>query len=68
MGFNCLNNTEPLQGDGFLLPLNPQEVLLLIYSNSEGWKAEWTLEPPSGFEPGNHGLGIQRLDHYAIAP
>ena len=30
---------------------------------SEGWKAESTLEPPSGFEYGTPGLGIQRLDH-----
>ena len=26
------------------------------------------MEPPSGFEHGTPGLGIQRLNHYAIAP
>ena len=31
-------------------------------------KAELTLELPSGFEPRTPGLGIQRLNHYAIAP
>ena len=38
--------------------------MLLILSTSEGWKAELTLEPPSGFEHGTPGLGIQRLNHY----
>ena len=27
-----------------------------------------TFESPSGFEPGIPGLGIQRLNHWAIAP
>ena len=27
-----------------------------------------TLEPPSGFEHATPGLGIQRLNHLAIAP
>ena len=30
--------------------------------------AESALEPPSGFEHGTPGLGIQRLNHQAIAP
>ena len=30
--------------------------------------AESTLEPPSGFGHGTPGLGIQRLNHWAIAP
>ena len=34
---------------------------------SDSW-AESTLEPPSGFEHGTPGLGIQHLDHWAIAP
>ena len=34
---------------------------------SEGWKAESTLEPPSGFEHGTPGLGTQHLNHKAIA-
>ena len=34
---------------------------------SEGWKTEEsTLEPPSGFEHGIPGLGIQRLNYWAI--
>ena len=41
---------------------------VLILSTSEGWKAESTLEPPSGFDHGTPGLGIQRLNHEAIAP
>ena len=35
----------------------------IILSTSEGWKAESNLEPPSGFEHGTSGLGIQRLNH-----
>ena len=37
-----------------------QEVLVLIWSTSEGWKAGLTLEPPSGFEPETPGLGIKQ--------
>ena len=43
----------------YFLPLSPQEVLILIGSNSEWWEAELTLEPPSGFELGPLGLGIE---------
>ena len=50
----------------YFLPLSPQEFLILIWSTSQGWKAESTLEPPSGFEPGNAGLGIQYSNHKAI--
>ena len=53
----------------YFLPLSSQKFLVLILSTSEGWKAESTLEPPSGgFEHGTPGLGIQRLNHLAIAP
>ena len=52
MGINCFKATEPIQQD----------------KTSEGWKAELTLEPVSGFEPGTPGLGIQHLTHQAIAP
>ena len=51
----------------YFLPLSSQKSLVLILSTSEGWKAESTLEPPSGFEHGTPGLGIQRLNHWAIA-
>ena len=36
----------------YFLPLSPQKFLVLFLSASEGWKAESTLEPPSGFEHG----------------
>ena len=44
---------EPLRGGS----------LLFTTKFSEGSKAESTLEPPSGFEQGTPGLGIQRLNH-----
>ena len=47
----------------YFLPLSSQKFLVLILSTSEGWKAESTLEPPSGFEHGTPGLEIQCLDH-----
>ena len=43
--------------------LSSQKFLVLILSTSERWKGESTLEPPSGFEHGTPGLGIQRLNH-----
>ena len=51
----------------YFLPLSSQEFLVLIWSISEGWKIESTLEPPVGFEPGTLGLGIQRPEHWVIA-
>ena len=47
----------------YFLPFSSQKFLLIILSTSEGWKAESTLEPPSGFEQETPGLGIQRLNH-----
>ena len=53
----------------YFLPLrSPQKFLVLTLLTLEGWKAESTLEPPSGFEQGNPELGIQCLNHKAIAP
>ena len=52
----------------YFLRLSSQKFLVLILSTSEGWKAGSTLEPPSGFEHETPGLGIQRLNHLAIAP
>ena len=47
----------------YFLPSSPQKSLVLILSIiSGGWKAESTLEPPSGFERGTPGLGIQHLN------
>ena len=51
---------EPLQGGSLLFTTKFPEILVLILSTSEGWKAELTLEPPTGFEHGSPGLGIQR--------
>ena len=47
----------------YFLPLYSQTFLVLILSTSERWKAESTLEPPSGFEHGTPGLEIQHLNH-----
>ena len=47
----------------YFLPFSSQKYLVLIFSTSEGWKAESTLEPPSGFEHGLPGLAIQCLNH-----
>ena len=47
----------------YFLPLSFQKFLVLILPTSEGWKAESTLEPPSGFEHGITELGIQHLNH-----
>ena len=52
----------------YFLPLSSQKFLVLILLTSEGWKAELILEPSSGFEHGTPGLGIQHLNHLAIAP
>ena len=47
----------------YFLPFSSQKFLVLILSTLEGWKADSTLEPSSGFDHGNPGLGIQRLNH-----
>ena len=41
----------------YFLPLSSQKFLALILSTSEGWKAESTFEPPSGFEHGTPWIG-----------
>ena len=46
----------------YFVPFSSQEFLVHNWSTSEGWKAELTLEQPSGFEPGTLGLGIQHLN------
>ena len=45
----------------YFLSFSSQKLLVLILSTSEGWNAESTLEPPSDFEHGTPGLGIQHL-------
>ena len=47
------------------LPLSFLKFMVLILPTTEGWKVESTLEPPSDFEHGTPGLGIQRLNHLA---
>ena len=50
----------------YFLALSSQTFPVLILPTSEGWEAESTLEPLSGFEHGTLGLEIQRLNHQAI--
>ena len=47
----------------YFLPLSLQEILVFMWSTSEGRKVEMTLESPSGVEPGIIGLGIKRPNH-----
>ena len=58
-GFNFFKATKPLRGDNLLFTTSPQEVLVLIWSTTEGRKAEWNLEPHNGLEQVTPGLGIQ---------
>ena len=51
----------------YFLPLSSQKFLVLTLLTLEGWKAQSILEPPSGFEHGTPELGIQCLNHLAIA-
>ena len=46
----------------YFLPQSSQKFMVLILPNTEGWKAESTLEPPNGFGHRTPGLGIQRLN------
>ena len=61
-GSTVLKSSQYEETNNFL-PLSPHEVLVLIWSISEGWKAELALEPHNGFEPGTHWLEIQRPNH-----
>ena len=62
-GVQLLQGYSQFKEEVYFLPFSSQKFLVLILSTSEGWKAESTLEPPSGFEHGTPGLGIQRLNH-----
>ena len=44
---------EPLEEALYFLALSSQKFLVLILPTSAEWKAELTLEPPSGFEHGD---------------
>ena len=55
---------QPLRGDSLLFTIQFPEIPGTHFIDlSEGWKAELTLKPPSGFEHGPPRLGIQRLNH-----
>ena len=51
---------EPLRRDSLLFIM---KLLVLILSTSEEWKAESTLEPPSGFKHGKTGLRIHHINY-----
>ena len=66
-GFNCFKATEPLQGDSLLFttksPGSPGTYFINIIS-IEGWV---NFGASSGFQLETPGLGIQCLNHLAIA-
>ena len=54
---------EPLRGGSLLFTAKFPEIPGTDFIDLERRKAESTLEPPTGFEHGTPGLGIQRLNH-----
>ena len=56
-------NSHFFEAAVYFLAFSSRKFLVLILSTSERWKAELTLEPPSGFEHEAPGLGIQHLNH-----
>ena len=59
MVFNCFKARGPLQGGSLLFTTKFPEIPATHFINLiEEWKAELTLEPPSGFEHGTPRLGI----------
>ena len=48
----------------YFLPLSSQKFLVLILSTLKGWKAESTLEPPSGFEHRTSSLRTYKFKYY----
>ena len=54
---------EPLQGDSLFFTTKLPEIPGTHFTTSEEWKDQSTFEPPSGFEHGTPGFGIQRLNH-----
>ena len=62
-GVQLLQGSSHFEEAVYFLTLSSQKSLVLILTNSEGWTAESTLEPPSGFKHGTPGLGIQCLNH-----
>ena len=63
---NCLKAAEPLSGNSLIFTTKSPGypgTQLLIWSTSEGWMAESTLELPNGFEAETPGLGTQYPNH-----
>ena len=54
---------EPLQGGCLLFTTKFPEISGTRFTDLGKMKGWVNLEPPSGFEHGTPGLGIQRLDH-----
>ena len=63
VGFNCLKATELLREDSLLFTIKFPESPGAHFIDLRKMKTESNLEPPSGFEHGSPGLGIQRLNH-----
>ena len=62
MGFNCLKATATSRREFTFYHSVPRNFWYSFY-----WpQKDPPLEPPSGFEHGTPGLGIQRLNHFAI--
>ena len=64
--YGCGSNAsklESLRGGSLLFTSKFPEIPGTLLSTSKWWKAESTLEPPSGFEHGTPGLGIQYFNH-----
>ena len=58
-GFKLPHDQSHFKEAVYFLPLNSQKFLLIILWTLDRWRAEVTLEPPSGFELGTPGLGIK---------
>ena len=58
-----MNEIQLTWGGSLLFATKLPEIPGTHFPTSKGWKAEPTLEPPSGFEHGTPGLGIQRRNH-----
>ena len=67
MKFSCLKDTEPLRGDCSLFTFKSPGVPDTHFINLERMKAESNFEPLTGSEPRTPWLGIQYLNHLAIA-
>ena len=67
MGFNCLKATEPLRTDSLLFTTQSPGVPGTYLINIGRMKrCDFTLEPPSSFEPRTPGLGNQHPNHTKI--